>query len=139
MALIDADGAVLGRLASTVARRLLTGEEITVVNAEKAIITGSRSNVLEHYRTMRRTGSTRKGPYYPRMPDRILRRTVRGMLPFDRHRGRSAFRRLKVFIGVPRELGGLERERVGVKRLTSPRYITLGEVSRMLGASVRGG
>ncbi len=139
MALIDADGAVLGRLASAVAKRLLLGEEITVVNAEKAIVTGSRSNVLEHYKTMRRTGSTRKGPYYPRMPDRILRRTVRGMLPFDRHKGRSALRRLRVHIGVPRELGGVERERVAVRRLTSPRYVTLGEVSRMLGASARGG
>ncbi|MEM2869389.1 MAG: 50S ribosomal protein L13 [Thermoplasmata archaeon] len=138
MALIDAEGAVLGRLASVVAKRLLKGEQITVVNAEKAIVTGSRRDVLGHYRMMRRVGSTRKGPYYPRMPDRILRRTVRGMLPFDRHKGRSAYKRLSVYIGVPPELEKVRAEKVGVKPLTSPKYITLGEISKLLGAHFGG-
>ncbi len=134
MIFIDADGAVLGRLASEVARRLLKGEEITVVNAEKALVTGSRGNVMFQYKQMRFVGSTRKGPFFPRMPDRILRRTVRGMLPFNQYRGRSAYKRLKVFIGVPRELGKVQTEKAGVRTLTNPRYMPLGEISRLLGA-----
>ena len=105
MIFIDADGAVLGRLASEVAERLLKGEDITVVNAEKVLVTGSKKNLMFHYKQMRVIGSTRKGPYFPRMPDRILRRTVRGMLPFNQYRGRNAYKKLKVFIGVPSHLG----------------------------------
>ena len=134
MAFIDADGAVLGRLASEVAKRILKGEEITVVNAEKALVTGSRVDVLDHYKHERFVGSTGKGPYFPRMPDRILRRTVRGMLPFRQHRGRSAYKRLRVYIGVPKELGKVQAEKAGARRLRNPRFIELGEVSRMLGA-----
>jgi large subunit ribosomal protein L13 len=134
MKFIDADGAVLGRLASEVAKRLLNGEDITVVNAEKALITGSKENVMFQYKQMRFIGSTRKGPFFPRMPDRILRRTVRGMLPFTQYRGRAAYKRLKVFIGVPRELGKVQTEKAGQRQLQNPRYIPLGEVSRLLGA-----
>jgi large subunit ribosomal protein L13 len=68
------------------------------------------------------------------MPDRILRRTVRGMLPFTQYRGRAAYKRLKVFIGVPSELGKVQAEKAGARTLRNPRYIELGEVSRLLGA-----
>jgi large subunit ribosomal protein L13 len=134
MIFIDADGAVLGRLASEVAKRLLKGEDITVVNAEKALVTGSKGDLMFHYKEQRFIGSTRKGPFFPRMPDRILRRTVRGMLPFNQYRGRSAYKRLKVFIGVPRELGKFQAEKTGARALTNPRYMPLGEISRLLGA-----
>jgi large subunit ribosomal protein L13 len=134
MTFIDADGAVLGRLASEMAKRLLAGEEITVVNAEKAVVTGSKENIMFHYKEQRFIGSTRKGPFFPRMPDRILRRTVRGMLPFHRYKGRMAYKRLHVFIGIPRELGMVQTEKAGVRRMHGPRYISLGEVSHLLGA-----
>ena len=134
MIFIDADGAVLGRLASVVAKRLLKGEQITVVNAEKVLITGSRENLMFHYKEQRFIGSTRKGPFFPRMPDRILRRTVRGMLPFNQYKGRAAYKRLLVLIGVPRELGKVEAEKAGARRMHGPRYMSLGEISRLLGA-----
>ena len=134
MTFIDAEDAVLGRLASELARRILKGEKITVVNAEKALVTGSRENVMFHYKEQRFIGSTRKGPFFPRMPDRILRRTVRGMLPFNQYKGRAAYKRLNVQIGVPRELGKVEAEKAGVRRMHGPRYMSLGEVSRLLGA-----
>jgi large subunit ribosomal protein L13 len=134
MIFIDADGAVLGRLASEVAKRLLNGEDITVINAEKALITGSKGNIMFQYKQMRFVGSTRKGPYFPRMPDRILRRTVRGMLPFNQYRGRSAYKRLRVYIGVPRELGKVSAQKLGARALRNPRHMELGEVSRLLGA-----
>jgi len=136
MIYIDAEGAVLGRLASIVAKRLLKGEEITVLNADKILITGSKKNVLEHYKEQRFIGSTRKGPFFPRMPDRILRWTVRGMLPFRQFRGRDAFKRLHAYIGVPREIGKVAVERTGQKELRNPRYVSLGDISRLLGAKV---
>lgn len=135
MIVVDASEQVLGRLASAVAKRLLQGEEVAVVNAERAVITGSREAILREYRQKRDVGSQRKGPFFPKRSDRILRRTVRGMLPYQQPRGREALRRLRVHVGVPRELEGeaAEGAGAGVAGKTTT-YITLGELSNLLGA-----
>ncbi|MEM4040017.1 MAG: 50S ribosomal protein L13, partial [Thermoplasmata archaeon] len=101
MKIIDATDHVLGRLSSTIAKMLLQGEEIIVINAEKSVVTGKKEFIFKNYLEKWQRGSVRKGPHYPRMPDRIFRRTVRGMLPFKSSHGREAYRRLKVYIGVP--------------------------------------
>ena len=134
--IVDASGLVLGRAASLIAKRLLNGESIVVVNAEKSIVVGSRTEVLRHYTAARARGSVRSGPHYPRYPDRIFRRTVRGMLPHLKTRGKVAFRRLEVHIGVPetwkaRPTHTLEGARARPS-LRPP--MTLEEISRLLGA-----
>ncbi len=78
--IIDASNHILGRLSSYIAKRLLEGEKIVVVNAEKAIITGNPENVFERYKEKYDRGSKEKGPYFPRHPEKIFKRTVRGML-----------------------------------------------------------
>ena len=50
MTIIDANGLILGRLASDVAKRLLAGEKIDIVNAKKAVISVSRSDTIAEYR-----------------------------------------------------------------------------------------
>ncbi len=135
MAVIDATGHVVGRLSSFVAKRLLDGEEIHIVNSEKAIITGDSDRIFREYQEMRDIGSQRKGPFYPKMPDRILKRTVRGMLPYQKPRGREALKRLRVHIGVPLELKKEELERIEKAcEITTPHYMELSELSRKLGA-----
>ncbi len=137
---IDASGHILGRLSSYIAKRLLEGEKIVVVNAEKAIITGNPENVFERYKEKYDRGSKEKGPYFPRHPEKIFKRTVRGMIPWKTKRGREAFRRLRVFIGIPDELKGREFERVEealYERVSkSERYVFLEDVSRYLGFEV---
>ena len=102
MQVFNAEGMILGRFASHIAKLLIEnekagkGEEIFIVNAEKAVIVGSKDTILQRYHFMRDVGTYRKGPFYPRMPDRILRRTIRGMIPYQTPRGRKAFRRLRV-------------------------------------------
>jgi len=131
----DASGALAGRFASVVAKRLLLGETIAVVNAEKAILTGRRDWIFGEFRHRRDVGSSRKGPYYPARPDRILHRTIRGMLPYQRPRGRAALRRLRVYVGVPETLRDQPVERTGAAgRIAASRYATLAEISRRLGA-----
>lgn len=49
--IVDATGLVLGRLASVAAKSLLAGEEVKIVNAEKALITGSRDFIFKDLRT----------------------------------------------------------------------------------------
>lgn len=135
MTVIDATNHVLGRLSSLIAKRLLKGEEIHIVNAEKAIITGNSDSIFEEYKKMRGIGSQRKGPFYPRMPDRILKRTIRGMIPYQKPKGRAALKRLRVHIGIPSELEGKEFERIDEAcEIRTPHYIHLSELSRRLGA-----
>ncbi|MCD6513269.1 MAG: 50S ribosomal protein L13 [Thermoplasmata archaeon] len=132
MAVIDATDAPIGRLATRIAKRLLEGEEIHVVNAEKAIITGNMEEIRERYLRKRRIGGTkRKGPYFPKMPHMILKRTVRGMLPYQQPRGRKAYKRLKVYIGVPDEFKESKIEKIEYRKSTN--YITLKELSEYLG------
>ncbi|MBX8631715.1 MAG: 50S ribosomal protein L13 [Thermoplasmata archaeon] len=135
MIVVDADGAVLGRLSSSIAKRLLNGEEITVINAEKALVSGSAERSYQEYFSAYQRGKAIKGPYYPRMPDGIFRRTVRGMLPMKTARGKSAYRRLKVYTGVPKQIGDIKPELQKAPQ-RGKRYTRLGEISELLGARV---
>jgi large subunit ribosomal protein L13 len=135
---IDADGNVLGRLCTSVAKKILNGEEVVVVNAEKAIVTGSKEDILAQYKQKKDRGKVIHGPFYPRRADLILKRTVRGMLPWDKPKGRDAYRLLKVYVGVPKELEAVEKLKLmGATNLSRDRYVTLSEVSEHLGSKVR--
>ena len=132
---IDASGAILGRLASIVAKRLLSGERIVIVNAEKAVLSGKRLSLIREMKEFLQIGHPGKGPYHPRRPDRILRRAVRGMLPRRKPKGVEAYRRLKVYLGVPKEYEGVEFEVISeakVDKLRCP-YVTLGELAKGIG------
>ncbi len=134
---IDATDLVLGRLSSIVAKKLLNGEEVVILNAEKAAIVGNRRRIYREYKEKRELGNSRKGPFFPRMPDRIVKRTVRGMLPKDNTRGRMALKRLRVYIGTPAEFKSVKTEDIGAKveGIEGTTYITVGDLSRYLGAS----
>ncbi|WP_406670235.1 50S ribosomal protein L13 [Methanolobus sp. ZRKC4] len=137
MTIIDADGLIMGRLASKVAKRLLAGEQIDIVNAEKAVISGSKISTLREYDEIINIGTREFGPYFPKRPERILKRTVRGMLPYKRARGKDAMARLKVYVGVPAEFNDKESVRIAeasMDRLSSNKYLRLGDVSIKLGA-----
>jgi large subunit ribosomal protein L13 len=133
---VDATGLVLGRAASLIAKRLLGGERIVVVNAEKSVVTGSRTQIVAHYTAARARGSVRSGPHFPRYADRIFRRTVRGMLPHLKTGGKIAFRRLEVHMGVPDEWRNASLETLeGAKARPALRPpVTLAEVTVLLGA-----
>jgi large subunit ribosomal protein L13 len=147
---VDAGDCILGRVASNVAERALDGETVAVVNAERAVITGSRDDVMETYETRTEMGSDR-GPYYPKRPDRIFKRSIRGMLPYKTPRGRDAFENVRVYVGNPLEedsAGASPRSGDGeaveaevldgtsLNRLSNIRFVHLGEVSENLGANV---
>lgn len=135
MMVINAEKLILGRLASHTAKLLLNGEEVIIVNAEKVVITGTKKRIFADYKQKRDVGGVRKGPFYPRTPDRILRRTVRGMIPYKKPSGKKAYSRLKVYIGVPKELKKENFKTVkGASAVDKIKYVELGEVSRQLGA-----
>ena len=101
---VNARDCIVGRVASQVAQRALDGERVAVVNAERAVITGSEEDVMSVYRQRDAVGSDR-GPNYPKRPDRIFKRSVKGMLPHTKPRGREALESVRVYVGNPYEDG----------------------------------
>jgi len=102
--LVDANGLIVGRMCSKVAKRLLQGEEVIILNAEKAVFSGKRKSKVAEAHLFLEVGAPERGPFHYRRPDRFLRKTVRGMLPFRQPKGKNAYKRLKVFMGIPKEL-----------------------------------
>ena len=127
--IINGKNAVLGRLASLSAKKLLSGEEIVIVNAEKVIITGRPTQIRAKYIARRQIGSPQHGPFYPKEPHAIVRRTIRGMMPKEK-KGRAAFKKLRVYAGVPH--GMQEGESLAVKTITS-NFMTVGDLAKTLG------
>ena len=139
MIIINGEGHILGRLASVVSKNLLEGEEVVVLNAEKIMITGNKDWAYAKYkqRVDRASISNPRdlGPKYPRRPDDIFRRTVRGMLPFKKSKGRTAFKGLKAYVGVPEEFENVEADMIPEAEYNDiKKGIELGEVSKLLGA-----
>ena len=132
---VDARDCILGRVASEVAQKALAGESVAIVNAEHAVITGSDEDVMSVYRKRVDVGSDR-GPYYPKRPDRLFKRAVRGMLPYKKPKGRDALERVRVYVGNPYDEDGEVLEGTSLDRLSNIKFISLGEVSEKLGANV---
>jgi len=106
-----------------------------VVNAEKALITGDKAAILKEFAWRMDVGSTRKGPFFPKRPDRILHRAIKGMVPNKKARGKTALKRLKVCVAVPAEYKDKKLERIPeASRVTAESFLTLGEISTRLGA-----
>ena len=136
MKVLNAEGKVLGRFASKVARHARDGE-VRVVNSEEAVISGEEEQVKADYKQKYDRGRRDTGPYYPKRADKILKRTVRDMLPYKETEGSEAFSRVKTYLGVPEEFED-EVEEVDVKsgdELKHRNYVKLGEVSKHIGGS----
>ncbi|MDH5461041.1 MAG: 50S ribosomal protein L13 [Candidatus Bathyarchaeota archaeon] len=132
---VDAKGLILGRMASTIAKRLLQGENIIIMNAEKAVISGKRLSRIKEAKKKLEVGHPKKGPFHPRRPEEIVRRTIKGMLPRRKPKGQQAYRRLKVFVDVPQELIETETQTIPDARsekLKCP-YITVGKLAKEIG------
>ena len=135
---IDATNQIAGRLSSKIAKLVLSGKRVVVVNAEKALISGSRTSVINQWKERLELGSKVNpiyGPIHPRRPDNILRRMVRGMVPRKKPKGATAMKRLRVYIGVP---SGVDESKITKFEETTatrpiPVYVTMGDLSRSLG------
>src|SRR3989344_3125317 len=111
--LIDGTNLILGRLASIVAKRALLGDEIVIVNC----------------------GNPFKGPFFPKIPDRIVRRTIRSMLPYRKPRGREAYKRVMCYLGIPKKYEKEKLETIkqaSAQELKRYRYINLDKVKSHL-------
>ena len=130
MKIIDGKNAVLGRLASYVAKEALKGEEIVILNCDQVIITGNKKNIREEFEEKRRkVGSGQKGPKHSRSTDKIVKRSIRGMLPNHRlGRGKIAYRKIKCYVGIPKEFQ--ESKKIIGGREKKSKFVYVKEISK---------
>ena len=134
--IIDGKNLIAGRLASFVAKQALLNNEVEVINSEKVIVTGSKSNVVGKQKERQARGHPYKGPFIPKREDKLLRRMIRGMLPHKQERGKLAFKKVKCHIGIPDELKEKETTQVPGANITKTqtlKYIRLSELCRLSG------
>ena len=133
--LVNAEGQIVGRMCSKIAKLLLNGEEVIILNAEKAVYSGKKQSKIAEQHLFLEVGAPRRGPFHYRRPDRFLRKTVRGMLPFKQPKGIAAYKRLKAFMGVPAEFMNQKMisfdDAISID-LVGPHF-TLGELAKEIG------
>ena len=138
MIIVDATNCVAGRMCSHVSKLLLEGNRVAIVNAEKAMLSGNRYMTIDSYKEHLEINSVTNpihGPFHPRRPDTILSKMVRGMVPKRKPDGIGAFKRLRVYMGVPEDLRGANMKSFDDSKITKPEsyYISIGEVAKQIG------
>ncbi len=134
--IIDAKNAILGRLSSYVAKQLLLGNKVDVVNCEECVVSGNKPATLANYIRRIDRKAPGKGPYFYRRPDMFVRRTIRGMLPFKRARGKDAFKNVKCYIGMPESLKNEKAsvvESANIEKLKSADFLKVKEICKAVG------
>ena len=135
---VNGDGHVAGRLSSRVAKMLLDGDHVYVVNSEKILISGKRDTVLRAWLKKLEISSVvnpKHGPFHPRTPNGILTRMIRGMIPRRKTKGVEAFRRLRVYVGIPAHYRPMSQTYFDDAKALKHRsyYVSLGQIASALG------
>ena len=132
---IDANNGILGRVAAKAAKTALNGDEVLIFNVEKIVVSGNRKYLEERYLQRIHRGESVNGPFFPRTSMGIVKRAIRGMLPHKTGRGRQAFKRIKVYNGVPSEFSSQKMDTpVKTKQdFNSKNYLTIKQISNRLG------
>lgn len=135
---VDATDHIAGRLSANVAKLLLKGNRVSLINCEKIMISGTRSNIIKEYRDFLKIGSIlnpKHGPFHPRRPDTIMKRMIRGMLPRKKPSGVAAHKRLRTYIGSPKELGSFKKIQFEKAKITkaAANYTSMGNLGRTVG------
>ncbi|MDP3026102.1 MAG: 50S ribosomal protein L13 [Nanoarchaeota archaeon] len=131
--IIDANGAIFGRLCSFAAKKALEGNDVIIVNSENTVMTGNKRDLIEKYLKLRRMGggTSIKGPKYPRPPYMMLKRGIRGMLPdFRKGQGKIAFSKIKCFDKMPEEYKNEKMIKSGKEK--PKKFIELKELSERI-------
>ena len=126
---IDATNGVVGRIASFAAKQALLGKDVNIVNCNKAILTGNQRSVIqEYYLTRKRGGSSLNGPFYPKQPQKMMKRTVRGMLNYQQGRGLTAFKKIMCYDALPKEF--MDAKKISFAKELRTTSITLEAVGK---------
>ncbi len=137
--IIDGTDLILGRVASVAAKKALLGENVTIVNCEKIVISGPRTFLYGQIRRRSAMGGPYKGPFFQSMPDRFVRRAIRGMLPYKQERGKKAFARIMCYLGVPEKYKNEKRETIpdaAASKLRTLNFLHVQDIARFMGKKI---
>jgi len=135
---VDGSDLIAGRLCTNVAKLLLQGNNVSIVNCDKIMMSGKQSSIVEEYKAFLKIGSIinpLNGPYHPRRPDTMISRMVRGMLPRTKPSGQAALKRLRAYIGIPKELRSSKRiqfDKAKIRR-SNAYYTSMAQLGRKIG------
>ncbi len=135
---VDGTNCISGSLCSKVSKLLLQGNRVSVVNSEKVMVSGNKYEVIESYKDKLEVSSVTNpihGPFHPRRPDTIITKMIRGMVPKRKPSGMQAFKRLRVYIGIPDELKNSAMQTFDDAKITKQQsfYISMGDVAKQIG------
>jgi large subunit ribosomal protein L13 len=137
MVVVDGRNMIFGRIASRIAKKALNGEEVQLINAEQIVISGRPKATADNLRLRKKAqnkGTPEHSPKWPKVPHMLVKRMIRGMLPWKRTRGREAYRRVMVYTGNPKNLvPGAAIETATMRK--GAKYITILQLCRMIGYS----
>jgi large subunit ribosomal protein L13 len=135
--IVDAKDNVAGRLASKVAKAIINGERVTVINSQDLVMVGNKKSILEKF-TTRVDGAVKSnphyGPKYDRIPSKIFRRMVRNMLPTKKRAKERIIKQLRVFNTTAKGIDSKEAiifEEIKFNHRNN--YIKLKDVALLLG------
>ncbi|MDP8002961.1 MAG: 50S ribosomal protein L13 [Caldisphaera sp.] len=139
---IDGSNTILGRLASNVAKILLEGKRVVVINSEKIVVSGEPSKLIQFYKdtilNVKSHYSHKWRPKRARSPTRLFKKTVAGMLPKNNKKGEDALKRLTVFVGIPNKYKNkqaIKLQEISADKL-GRKYTTLNVIAEQLGWKV---
>ncbi len=137
--IIDGTNLILGRLATFAAKSALDGNTVTILNCENVIVTGPKKSTIAKFKQRIDMGHPYHGPFFPKTPERIVRRAIRGMLSYRQERGRKAFKRVKCYLGIPENFANAKTEKVknaDAMKLKTLNFMSLKAVSKYLGKNL---
>lgn len=132
MLVINAAGATIGRVASVVAKQALLGKNVAVINCAQGLISGRTRMIIDEYKQATlRGGHALNGPnWIKRSPERLMKRTIRGMLSYKMGRGEAAFDRITCYNQTPAEFK--DTKALSLARPLMTKTLTLAELAKEL-------
>jgi large subunit ribosomal protein L13 len=140
--IIDANNLILGRLGTFAAKKALLGEKIDIINCEGCVITGKKKSVFKKFDRFLRMGVPAKGPFNYKTPERLVKRSIRGMLPYKKDRGIEAFKNIKCYRGVPQTLKGQKYETIknaNIDKVPNLNFVKVNDICIHIGGKNIGG
>ena len=138
MVIINGENLILGRIGSFAATKLLADEKVAIINAEKIVVRGTPMAIMERFKrrsTLQAKGNPVKGPKYYKASVNLVRFAIRGMLPWKRKTGKEAYRKLRVYVGLPKQFEGKDIITLEDAKCTKGKYLTIAEISKQVGGT----
>lgn len=138
MIIINGENLIMGRVLSRIAKYVLLGEEVALINCEKLMISGAKNVIISRQRFLADLkGKPNRGRFYYSGPSNSVKRSLRGMLPVN-NRGKLALARVKCYTGIPDEFKNQKQETFqadNISKLPNMKYMAVADICKEMGGT----